>query len=240
MGGSISKSPSAKLDPGNADAVGARARAPAEAADAAMSDGDASGSGAEAASSSRLIPAVFRWEHGGTNVYITGSFNAWGRRIPMHRSGNDFIHIQSLTAGRHAYKFVVDDEWRFAPDQPTVSDTTGNMNNVIDLTDFDFGDAAEEDCVPWMTGTAAAAAIRRRDSLTDTRPYGHELPDEETFSKEPPQLPPQLRNLILNSPSPESTDSTQLPAPMHVSVNHLFWCVSRTCWWRRSRAGEGN
>ncbi len=57
----------------------------------------------------RVVPTVFRWEHGGNNVYITGTFNGWGRKIPMYRSGNDFVYIQSLTAGKHAYKFVVDD-----------------------------------------------------------------------------------------------------------------------------------
>ena len=38
-------------------------------------------------------------------------------QIPMHRSGNDFTYIHNVKRGRHAYKFVVDDEWRFAPDQ---------------------------------------------------------------------------------------------------------------------------
>jgi 5'-AMP-activated protein kinase regulatory beta subunit len=30
----------------------------------------------------------------------------------------------------------VDDEWRFAPDQPTVADIEGRINNFIDVTDF--------------------------------------------------------------------------------------------------------
>ena len=37
-----------------------------------------------------------------------------------HRSGNDFTYIHNLKKGKHAFKFVVDDEWRFAPDQPTA------------------------------------------------------------------------------------------------------------------------
>lgn len=214
MGGSISKSPSAKLDPGNADAVGARARAPAEAADAAMSDGDASGSGAEAASSSRLIPAVFRWEHGGTNVYITGSFNAWGRRIPMHRSGNDFIHIQSLTAGRHAYKFVVDDEWRFAPDQPTVADPHGYINNFVDLTNFEgnFG--------------VGMKPLNNQDHIKDEALYGNFCPDPsdpQWYAKEPPPLPPHLRQIILNTPQGDGTLAAKdMQLPQHVTLNHLY------------------
>jgi hypothetical protein len=32
------------------------------------------------------VPTVFKWEHGGRNIYITGTFNNWERQIPMHRS----------------------------------------------------------------------------------------------------------------------------------------------------------
>ena len=82
------------------------------------------------------VPTVFRWEHGGRQVYITGTFNGWSRQIPMHRSGNDFTYIHNLKRGKHAFKFIVDDEWRFAPDQPTVADIEGRINNFIDVTDF--------------------------------------------------------------------------------------------------------
>ena len=54
----------------------------------------------------------------------------------MHRSGNDFTYIHNLKRGKHAFKFIVDDEWRFAPDQPTVEDIDGRINNFIDVTDF--------------------------------------------------------------------------------------------------------
>jgi 5'-AMP-activated protein kinase, regulatory beta subunit len=82
------------------------------------------------------VPTVFRWEHGGRQVYITGTFNGWSRQIPMHRSGNDFTYIHNLKRGKHAFKFIVDDEWRFAPDQPTVHDIEGRINNFIDVTEF--------------------------------------------------------------------------------------------------------
>jgi len=82
------------------------------------------------------VPTVFRWEHGGRQVYITGTFNGWSRQIPMHRSGNDFTYIHNLKRGKHAFKFIVDDEWRFAPDQPTVADIEGRINNFIDVTEF--------------------------------------------------------------------------------------------------------
>ncbi len=60
-----------------------------------------------------VVPTVFRWEHGGRQVYIQGTFNNWERQIPMHRSGNDFTYIHNLKRGKHAFKFIVDDEWRW-------------------------------------------------------------------------------------------------------------------------------
>jgi 5'-AMP-activated protein kinase regulatory beta subunit len=83
-----------------------------------------------------FVPNVFKWDHGGRNVYITGTFNNWEKQIPMHRSGNDFSYVYNLKKGKHAYKFIVDDEWRFAPDQPTVADIEGKINNFIDVSEF--------------------------------------------------------------------------------------------------------
>lgn len=84
----------------------------------------------------KTVPTVFKWEHGGRHVYITGTFNNWERQIPMHRSGNDFTYVHNLKRGKHAFKYIVDDEWRFAPDQPTIADIEGRINNFIDVSDF--------------------------------------------------------------------------------------------------------
>lgn len=128
------------------------------------------------------VPTVFRWEHGGRNVYITGTFNGWSRQIPMHRSGNDFSYIHNLRRGKHAFKFIVDDEWRFAPDQPTVADIEGRINNFIDVTDFKAytGDTefenerhavhcsrAAAEAAAKVKNAAAAAAHQTRSSSSD-------------------------------------------------------------------------
>lgn len=34
------------------------------------------------------------------------------------------------------YKFIVDGEWRFSPEDPIIPDTNGNINNFIDTTNF--------------------------------------------------------------------------------------------------------
>ena len=102
-----------------------------------------------------------------TNFYPTGTFNGWSRQIPMHRSGNDFTYIHNLKRGKHAFKFIVDDEWRFAPDQPTVADIEGRINNFIDVTDFTAytGDREfenERHTADHCSNVAAAEAARAR------------------------------------------------------------------------------
>ncbi|KAF1333185.1 5'-amp-activated protein kinase subunit beta, partial [Globisporangium splendens] len=156
-----------------------------------------------------VVPMVFRWEHGGRNVYITGTFNGWSKQCPMHRSGNDFTYIANLTRGKHAYKFVVDDEWRFAPDQLTVADVEGNVNNFVDVSEFtplsDFeGSPAHDD----------------KDENGENA-YGRFIPDIDEYTKEPPPLPPHLRHIILNK-TPPTVDSRLLPVPQHVALNHLY------------------
>ncbi len=84
------------------------------------------------ASSGPVPPAVI--------VARVGTFNNWSRKVQMHRSGNDFVYIGALTRAKHCYKFIVDDEWRYAADQNCQNDTGGNINNFIDLTTFTLDD----------------------------------------------------------------------------------------------------
>ncbi|KAI9917698.1 hypothetical protein PsorP6_013109 [Peronosclerospora sorghi] len=156
-----------------------------------------------------VVPMVFKWEHGGRNVFITGTFNGWDKQCPMHRSGNDFTYIANLTRGKHMYKFVVDDDWRFAPDQLTMADVEGNVNNYVDVSEF----APLSD----FDGTK-----KLQDDDDDTEnPYSRYIPEIDEYTKEPPPLPPHLRHIILNK-APPTVDGRLLPVPQHVALNHLY------------------
>ena len=54
----------------------------------------------------------------------------------MNKNGTEFTLVKTLEQGIHQYKFIVDKEWRFAPDQPTMRDSSGNINNYIDTTNY--------------------------------------------------------------------------------------------------------
>ena len=202
-----------------------------------------------------VVPTVFRWEHGGRDVYITGTFNDWTRQIPMHRSGNDFTYIHNLKRGKHAFKFIVDDEWRYAPDQPTVADIDGRINNFIDVTDFkpytgDKSFETEKTAAYYahngsaggkvthghmndnamndddMGGTMTSADAQGGLQDPDGETFTHTMPDLDEYTKDPPPLPPHLRHIILNKP-PQLQDTAALPVPQHVALNHLYCTAIR-------------
>jgi 5'-AMP-activated protein kinase regulatory beta subunit len=152
------------------------------------------------------IPMVFRWEAGGDDVFITGTFNNWSAKIPMARSGNDFVHIHELSRSKHAYKFIVDDEWRFTSDQHTMADKSGNINNFLDLTDF----KPKFENLPDLPSSLASKYL-------DETLYGNRIPDINEYTREPPTLPPHLRSIVLNYKS---------GVPQHVTLDHLY-CTAR-------------
>lgn len=140
-----------------------------------------------------VVPMVFRWEGGGKKVYITGTFNQWREKIPMHRSGNDFTYIHELKKEKHAFKFVVDNELRFAPEQPTVANAQGLINNYVDLSSFEKTFGNDPSALSQMKNIV-------NDSLYEDV-YTPDPEDPQWYTKEPPQLPPHLRQIILNAVS---------------------------------------
>lgn len=56
----------------------------------------------------------FKWDGGGKEVYISGTFSDW-KTLPMVKSHGDFVTIIDLPEGDHQYKFCVDGEWRHDP-----------------------------------------------------------------------------------------------------------------------------
>jgi 5'-AMP-activated protein kinase regulatory beta subunit len=132
----------------------------------------------------------------------------------MHRSGNDFSYVHNLKRGKHAFKFIVDDEWRFAPDQPTLPDIEGRINNFIDVSNFTA-----------YAGDEKFFEKSKERKIEDSE-YGQVIPALKEYTNEPPSLPPHLRLIILNKPPP-TADPLALPIPQHVSLNHLYCTAIR-------------
>ncbi|XP_029042964.1 5'-AMP-activated protein kinase subunit beta-1 [Osmia lignaria lignaria] len=160
---------------------------------------------------SKVLPTVFKWEGGGKQVYISGTFTGW-KTLPMVKSHGDFVTIIDLPEGEHQYKFFVDGEWRHDPDIKIVDNGMGSKNNLVSVrkSDFEVFQALAKD----SEGVISSAQTE----------YGQEIPPHKPWEKVagPPILPPHLLQVILNKDTPLSCEPTLLPEPNHVMLNHLY------------------
>ncbi|XP_066598387.1 5'-AMP-activated protein kinase subunit beta-2 [Prorops nasuta] len=160
---------------------------------------------------SKVLPTVFKWEGGGKNVYISGTFTGW-KTLPMVKSHGDFVTIIDLPEGEHQYKFFVDGEWRHDPGLKIVDNGMGSKNNLVSVrkSDFEVFQALAKD----SEGVISSAQTE----------YGQEMPPHKPWERVagPPILPPHLLQVILNKDTPLSCEPTLLPEPNHVMLNHLY------------------
>eukprot|EP00268_Persea_americana_P033637 TRINITY_DN3329_c0_g1_i2.p1 TRINITY_DN3329_c0_g1~~TRINITY_DN3329_c0_g1_i2.p1 ORF type:complete len:272 (-),score=60.97 TRINITY_DN3329_c0_g1_i2:265-1080(-) len=153
------------------------------------------------------IPTMITWSYGGREVAVEGSWDDWKTKKLLQRSGKDFIIMKVLPPGVYQFRFIVDGEWRYAPDTQWVSDDLGNAYNILDVQDF-----VPEDL-------DSIAGFEPPDSPDSS--YNNMQLGSEDYAKEPPLVPPNLRLTILNTPS--CMDSPMpLLRPQHVVLNHLY------------------
>ncbi|GFS15406.1 5'-AMP-activated protein kinase subunit beta-2 [Elysia marginata] len=178
--------------------------------------------------SNRLLPTVFKWEGGGKEVYVAGSFNNWKTKIPLAKSHGDFYTILDLPEGDHQYKFFVDGQWLSSPvdlqkkatnsGRPVVNSDIGTQNNYMRVKRSDF-DAFEALAID------GRATSKKNSSSKPGSEYGQDIPSRSSSDGKhsgPPFLPPQLLQVILNKDTPAHVEPTLLPEPNHVMLNHLY------------------
>ena len=131
------------------------------------------------------------------------------RRALLRLGVSTHVSPGDRAAGTYQYKFIVDNEWRFATDQPTVRDEMGNINNCITVIDQTM----------YLHEHAASGFF----GDTPHNMYTQALPDEITLAKEPPLAPLQLSCIPLNSqPAPDPRIAAlTLPPPLSVTLTHM-------------------
>ncbi|XP_030371502.1 5'-AMP-activated protein kinase subunit beta-1 [Scaptodrosophila lebanonensis] len=157
------------------------------------------------------LPTVLRWDGGGKNVTISGTFSQW-KPIPMVRSHGNFVTIIDLPEGDHQYKFCVDGEWKHDPKLKSVENEDGIKNNLVSVRASDF--------------EVFQALAKDSENVPNyaEKEYSQEVPQVKPWEKVsgPPVLPPHLLQVILNKDTPLSCEPTLLPEPNHVMLNHLY------------------
>ena len=84
------------------------------------------------------INYLFIWREGGCHVKLTGSFSDWKIKFDMVKDHNDNLFKCQLPLDNKIYqfKFIVDNDWKCSDNYPIKEDNLGNINNFIDLTNY--------------------------------------------------------------------------------------------------------
>ncbi|KAI9012637.1 5'-AMP-activated protein kinase beta subunit, interation domain-containing protein, partial [Phycomyces nitens] len=186
------------------------------------------------------VTTLLTWTQGGNNVYVTGTFNGWKHKIKLVKSTHDFNTVLELPPGTHRLKFIVDDEWKCSNDLETATDPDGNLVNYIQVIDED-DDSADEFNTP-------SQRLDRSGASTPEEEYTSKVPSDllalatamasaeddnnnrsaalewERKQPQPPNLPPHLEKVLLNSQAVSEEDNSVLMEPNHVTLNHLYAC----------------
>ena len=140
----------------------------------------------------------------------------------MNKTGeNEHTITVPLGKGTYEYKYIIDEEWRYNNNQPTIPDEFGHINNRITIT------------------TSTPHKPSTPDSIKNG--YSQRIPENECFCGETPYLPLHLTKHLLNSrearssggnlqewESYENRSEKYLPAPTHVTLQHMSLCEKRS------------
>ncbi|KAK9365893.1 5'-AMP-activated protein kinase beta subunit, interation domain-containing protein [Lipomyces kononenkoae] len=174
--------------------------------------------------SDQAVPTLISWVHGGKKVYVTGTFTGWRKMIKLTRNGNEFSTVVNLPPGTHRIRFVVDNELRCSDSLPTATDSMGNLVNYIEVSCPDLPSLERESQLEEekFEDTIAIPPLEYTSEIPEifTNPEATERYISEDYPA-PPYLPPHLETVILNTNSTEKDDSSVLPIPNHVVLNHL-------------------
>ncbi|KAK9721192.1 galactose metabolism- protein [Basidiobolus ranarum] len=189
-----------------------------------------------------LVPTIISWTQGGTNVYVTGTFNEWKHKIRLNRSTTDFTTVINFPPGRHRLKFIIDEEWKCSNDLLIAPDADGNLVNFIDVsTGYEIsglqcnqeGDGNSENKNELASPLGSPSGSYSNDipeyltSLDKGDSFASPSSTTDKVTKKPPTLPPHLEKVLLNSANVSKDDTMMLPVPNHVVLNHLYACSIR-------------
>ncbi|KAJ5493281.1 hypothetical protein N7539_002027 [Penicillium diatomitis] len=155
---------------------------------------------------------TFKWPHSASEVFVTGTFDDWGKTVKLDRVGDVFMKEVSLPADKKVqYKFVVDGTWTTDSHAREENDGHDNINNVLLPEDIQ-AQSSTENHTPKALGdnlnSTAPAIMSGVTPDSTTAALAAEVPKEESNSGLPgafPETPVQETEKLLSvNPIPAS------------------------------------
>ncbi|KAL4778755.1 hypothetical protein BJX76DRAFT_352355 [Aspergillus varians] len=109
---------------------------------------------------------TFRWPYKAKEVFVTGTFDDWGKTIKLDQKGDIFekkVHLP-VTGEKVHFKFVVDDIWTTDTRLPEEDDGSSNVNNIL------YPDQIQADSVTALPVTALPNGAQNMATLSGVTP----------------------------------------------------------------------
>ncbi|KAL1962497.1 hypothetical protein VTN77DRAFT_9618 [Rasamsonia byssochlamydoides] len=147
---------------------------------------------------------IFQWPYSANEVFVTGTFDDWGKTVRLEKKGDVFEKEVELPSADEKvyYKFVVDGLWTTDSSAREENDGANNINNV--LFPEDIKKASQPD---FESATLTAAVMAGVTPDSTTAALVADVPKES-----------DSKNATVSSAAPDST-ATQLAkdAPLETS-----------------------
>jgi len=156
-----------------------------------------------------LMAINFVWNHGGNDVRLVSSADAWTTETQLHRSVNnsggiEYNAVIDLPPGLHWYKFVVDGVWACARDQPYKRELEGGYVNYVRVRSFSM-----------------QSMDSQKHRETKQEEWGSSFKFEH-LGGSLPRAPPHLGAILLNVKPKDTRANEWDKKPSHCVLNHLY------------------
>lgn len=146
------------------------------------------------------IPTSIEWNRPGEEVYVTGTFVQWGRKLQLHRDEKGgFGTTLQLKPGMHQLKFLVDGDMITSDDLPTTVDYTNILVNYIEVVAPLPATAGKQPSAPAVPMSIPGAAMT------------HHAPGTAEFVARPLQTQTEMQAPEVEADSPPTKET--MPAP---------------------------
>ena len=181
----------------------------------------------------------FYWNEGGNDVFITGSFCEWDKRLKMRKNNKNIFEIELfLPKGKFEFKFIVDGIWRCSSNYQQIKDNRGNSNNFIDNVS-DTNNFNEINLNKNATNLSEENNHKRKNIDELKKNYSNIYPSIGQLNEEAPKIPDVLEisiDLTENSNQKNIGNEQYLDfsyinfdesfknilQPVHSYLNHIF------------------
>ncbi|KAJ5748944.1 uncharacterized protein N7511_010640 [Penicillium nucicola] len=156
---------------------------------------------------------IFKWPNNASEVFVTGTFDDWGKTVKLDRVGDIFVKEVSLAPEKTLYKFVVDGIWTTDSSAREEDDGHSNINNVLLPEEIvDSSDVPMSGVTPDSTTAALAANVPKHvnGNLPGTFPDTPNQESEKTLGVDPIPASGGYGNPVKLAPGEKVPPSSEL------------------------------